>query len=116
MREPGVGAGGGVPRRAGRGCGLMAGREDCMLATDLLSRLTGRVLKDDLSRQPYQDEPRDVGRRSGRPSAKVAPGLGAGRPRPAGRVSSPRRAGSGVDWVTMSDSCHTETTRIGNTL
>ena len=25
------------------------------------------------------------------------------------------RTGSGVDWVTMSDSCHTETTRISET-
>jgi len=33
-----------------------------MHATDLLSRLTGRVLKDDLSGPRYQEERCDVGR------------------------------------------------------
>jgi hypothetical protein len=33
-----------------------------MHATDLLSRLTGRVLKDDLSGPRYQEEGCDVGR------------------------------------------------------
>src|SRR5580704_16321219 len=42
-----------------------------------------------------------------------------GRPGPPGRgwprASRENGPGSGVDWVTMSDSCHTERTRIGET-
>src|SRR6185437_5928688 len=55
---------------------------------DLLSRLTGRVLKDDLSRTPYQPAQRGPGPRAGLDGISCR-----------------------VAWVTMSDSCHTDVER-----
>ena len=111
----------GSGRAAARPAGLIPGRMQCMHATDLLSRLTGRVLKDDLSRPPYQEEGPDMGRHGVTPRAR--PDTARGQPAPGGcppdgnRPPAGRkvRTGSGVDWVTMSDSCHTETTRISET-
>jgi hypothetical protein len=111
LRVGRAGSGRATARRTGRREGLIAGRMQRMHATDLLSRLTGRALKDDLSWPPYQEERRDMGCRG------VAPRIGPGEPpgRGVGPPAGKLGPGSGVDWVTMSDSCHTERRRISNT-
>ncbi len=68
---------------------------------------------------PRRAGPRARDGHAGSPGTRPPPASGTGRPRsPAGSRTGPGREngpGSGVDWVTMSDSCHTEWTQIGET-
>ena len=52
--------------------------------------------------------PASWGGASGRPATRMTTGLVVGVGRPAGKLQS----GPRVNWVTMSDSCHTGTARI----